>query len=346
MPDEERRAARVAMTYLLDDPSPRVRLALCEALADSPDAPRPIMVSLAQDQAEIACHAILRSPVLSDSDLVDLAGRGASHTRALIAARPGLSRMVAAALAEVSDAAEIYTLLENETATLSPMTLKRLAERHGHCDGIRSWLLERAELPAAARQLLVNRVTEALVGAGLVQGAIGARRMERVAREAGATATLSIAGSVSPDELPQLVDHLRVTGRLTPAFLMHALCSGKTDFFAAAVVMLSGLDERRSRAIMATGRRHAVRALLEASGLGRDVSEIFVEAIFMWRQDMQAGTVDSDGITRQLVAKFRRFAPTSTAAGALLDMIERLQMAQERHYARQYATGFSLAAAE
>lgn len=346
MAEEERRAARVAMTYLLDDPSPRVRLALCEALADSSEAPRPIMVCLAQDQPEIACHAILRSPVLNDSDLVDLVGRGADHTRALIAGRPKLSRMVAAALAEVAETPEILTLLENDSATLSPMTLKRLAERHGHHEVVRRHLLDREALPAAARQLLVNRVTEALVGAGLVLAAVGARRMERVAREAGATATLSIAGSVSQDELPALVDHLRVNGKLTPAFLMHALCSGRTDFFGTAIVMLSGLEERRSRAILATGRRHAVRALLEACGLHRDVSEIFVEAIFLWRQAMQIGTGDHTGIAQQLLARYRHLASSSGAAAELLDMIEQLQMAEERHHARAYASGFSLAAAE
>lgn len=346
MSDAERRTARVAMTYLLDDPSPRVRLALCEALAESPEAPRPIMVSLAQDQAEIACHAILRSPVLGDSDLVDLVGRGSDCTRALIAARPGLSRVVAAALAEVADRPEILILLENDTVFVSPMTLRRLAERHGRCEDIRNLLLEREALPAAARQMLVAHVTEALVGAGLVQAAIGARRIERIAREAGATATLSIAGSVSQQELPQLVEHLRVTGRLTPAFLMHALCSGKTDFFAAAIVVLSGLEDRRARALLATGRRHAVRALMESAGLDRDVSEVFVEAIVLWRHVMQVGAGENGGIASQLLATFRTRQPLPSTTAELLEMVEQLQMADERQYARSYASGMQLLAAE
>ena len=35
MAPQERRAAHVALIYLLDDPSPRVRLALAEATSDS-----------------------------------------------------------------------------------------------------------------------------------------------------------------------------------------------------------------------------------------------------------------------------------------------------------------------
>ncbi|PLU82564.1 hypothetical protein BMJ22_11460, partial [Sinorhizobium medicae] len=58
-------AVEMAMTFLLDDPSPKVRLSLVEALADCPTAPRAIIKALAQDQPEIAYIAISRSPVLN-----------------------------------------------------------------------------------------------------------------------------------------------------------------------------------------------------------------------------------------------------------------------------------------
>lgn len=332
------------MTYLLDDPSPRVRLALCEALAASPEAPRPIILALAQDQPEVACHALLCSPILTDSDLVDLAGGGAAHTRALIAARPGLSPMVCAALAEVSDMPEIVTLLENRAALISRLTLARLAERHGGNDEVRCLLLDHPELPAEARQTLVSRVTEALAGADLVRAVVSARRMERVAREAGTAATLSIAGSALPEDVVPLIDHLRAAGRLTPAFLMHALCCGRGAFFAAALLALSPLDERRSRAIMNGGRRHAVRALLESCGFAREIAEIFTEAVLVWREAVEHG--DGESLSAALISRLRRHAPASESAAELVDMIEQLQIAEERHHARLFAGELALAAAE
>jgi hypothetical protein len=51
---EERCAADAAMTLLLDDPSPKVRLALAEAVASSRTAPPQIVTALAGDQYEIA----------------------------------------------------------------------------------------------------------------------------------------------------------------------------------------------------------------------------------------------------------------------------------------------------
>lgn len=346
MSPEERQAAQVAMTYLLDDPAPQVRLALAEVLAAEPRAPRAMMVSLSEDQPEIASAVILLSPVLTDADLVDIAGRGTVETRALVAARGTVSVGVAAALAEIGDAAELEVLLENPGAHLTPFTLKRITERHGRDQRIRALLLDRDDLSAGLRQLLVQFVAEALSGSGLVLGAIGSRRIERIAREASDSATVAILSDVHGDELRHLTEQLRDAGRLTPAFLMHALCAGRTDFFAAAVESISGLDERRVRAILATGRLHAVRALLESTGLSREISPLFVDAIMQWRSLIQsAHGLDLENIAHRLIARHREQADLSQSARALLDMVERLAIAEERRLARDYASGFALAAA-
>jgi uncharacterized protein (DUF2336 family) len=346
MAPEERHAAQMAMTYLLDDPAPQVRMALADVLAREADAPRALMVSLAEDQPEIASIVILHSPVLSDADLVDIAGRGTVETRALIAARNEVSIGVAAALAEIGDAAELEVLLENPGARLTTFTLRRIAERHGHCERIRALLLERSDLTSGIRQLLVQFVADALAGSDLVIGAVGSRRIERIAREAGDCATIALLADVHGEELTRLTEQLRLAGRLTPAFLMHALCAGRTDFFSSAIVAISGLDERRVRSILATGRFHAVRALLESAGLARDVSPLFVDAVMLWRTLLQAADgFDLEHIAHRLVARYRGALDLSDAARALIDMVERMAIAEERRLARDYASGFALAAA-
>jgi len=342
MAGEQHRAAALAMTYLLDDPSPRVRLALAEALADSAEAPRAIIVSLAEDQPEIACTVIARSPVLTEGDLVDLAGRGDNLIRGLIAARPLLPRGVAAAVAEIGDEAEVAILLENETASITRISLKRIAERYGHRSDIRNLLLERGNLPADARHMLVGHVAAALANSGLVRTAMAPARIDRVTREAGEAAAVTIAGTVPQEEIADLVEHLRRAGRLTPAFLIHALCTGKVDFFASAMVSLSGLDERRVRAILATGRRHAVRALFESTGLVRDIAAVFVEAVFLWRQVAASGTLGS--ISELLLERLHSADMLLSPVSELLDMIEKLHRMEVRLNARSYASDVWLAA--
>ncbi|KZS55228.1 DUF2336 domain-containing protein [Rhizobium anhuiense] len=337
MSADERAAAEMAMTFLLDDPSPRVRLALAEAIAWSPDAPRSLILSLAEDQPEVACHAVTCSPLLNDADLVDLAARGNGATRMLIAARAHVTRPVSAALAEVGDEEELLCLLENDGAVISSLSLKRIAERLGDCCDIRNLLLDRSDLPADARQLLTQHVSNALVGLPLAQAAIGLQRLQRISREATEAAIVSIAGDIAPREIPDLVQHLRLNGRLTPSFLMHALCAGKVDFFAGAIVDLTGCSERRVRSILATGRMHAVRALYESAGLPRDISVIFVEATMLWRDAARKAPGSVLGnVCGRLLEKFRHH-DAHGAIGELLDMVEKLHVTEQRQSARVYA---------
>lgn len=238
----------------------------------------------------------------------------------------------------------MVVLLENPTAQIARLTLKRIAERQGANDRVRSLLLERTDLPAAVRQLLVQFVAEALSGSAFVRAAIGARRIERVTREAGHAATIAILGHVTADELPVLVEHLRTECRLTPAFLMQALCLGRTDFFASAIRLLSGVEERRVRSILATARHHAVRALIESAGLSREVSPVFVEAILLWRNAVQSMGDDSENIAAQLMERLQGRAAHSSSAAELIEMVDKLALAEERRHARDYATGLALVA--
>ncbi|WP_029618146.1 DUF2336 domain-containing protein [Pseudorhizobium marinum] len=340
--DEQRQAALLAMSHLLDDPSPQVRLSLAQALAHSSLAPRAIMIALAEDQPEIACTVVALSPVLTDADLIDLAATGGPLLGGFVAFRGGLSRSVAAALAEVGDEGAALILLENETASISSRSVSRIAERFGHCAAIRRLLLERGDLPADARQSLVEQVSTALADSDLVRMVLARPRLERLTLDACETASVAIAGDVSVAELPALVEHLRSKGKLTPALLIHALCSGKSDFFSHAMVALSGLEERRVRSLLASGRMHAVRALFEAAGLQRDIAMVFVEATLLWRQAGEVLTTQS--ICDRLLDTCRRPADPNSPVALLLDLVEKLQRSELRTTARSYAGSALLAA--
>lgn len=332
------------MIHLLDDPSSAVRFALSESLAEEPSAPRAVILALAEDQPDIACPVITFSPVLTDMDLVDIAGRGSSMTRGLIAARPELGRGVAAAIAEIGDTAEAVILLENDSAELSRYVLKRLAERHARSCEVRNLLLDREDLPAEARDVLVREISRALAGSLLVQATLSAPRIAYLTEEAATLATLRLVGNALSDEIPLLVQTMREDGRLTSAFLMHALCSGRIEFFAAAITDLSGLDDRRVRSIMATGRRHAIRALYEACGLSREISEVFVEATSLWREKVREFHGSGEGIFDALIERYPRTVDTYTSINELLDIVESLQRQEYRDMARAYADQTAYAA--
>ena len=345
MSADEREAALMAMTWLLDDPSPKVRLALAEAIADAEDVPRTLILPLAHDQPQIASQVIARSPVLSDVDLVDLAGRGDSVTRVLIASRFIVSMPVSAAISEVGDDTEIEALLDNPGAIVSRNSLRRITERFSDHPHIREMLLEREELPGDARHLLAVGVSESLCASDLIRQVVGERRLARIKREACDAATVCLAGGIPIEDMPHLVDHLRRDGRLTPAFLMQALCMGRLDFFATSIANLSGIVERRVRSIITDGRFHAVRALFESAGLERDISEVFVDATMLWRKAEGLNPGLFGGLADKLISGFRQAGRADGQASELIDMIERLYITEHRQSARAYASFLALEAA-
>nr|WP_295464289.1 DUF2336 domain-containing protein [Mesorhizobium sp.] len=281
---EDRCAAEAALTLLLDDPSPKVRLALAEPLSLCHHAPAQIIAALASDQHEIAALILLRSPLLADSDLVERVAEGAPATQRLIAMRPRLSNAVSAAIAETGDRDACLTLLRNDGADITAVSLRRIAERHGADADLREAMLSNRKLPADVRHILMVRLGEALQGAPLVRALIGPARAERITREACISASVKLIEATPSVECAALVEHLRLRGEMTSSFLVRVVAHGKIDFFGAALVALSGQKESRIRSLLADGRDVALEALFRAAGLAEATHRVILRAIKAWRE--------------------------------------------------------------
>lgn len=346
MAPDERHAAEAALAYLLDDPSPKVRLALAEGLALVEHAPRSVILRLAEDQFEVAARIIALSPVLGDNDLIEIVASGRTSLQQFVACRRDLSVPVSAALGEIGSVQSIADLLDNAQAPIARVSLRRIAERFGDEPEIRGRLFDRSDLPGEVRQGLVERLGVALAGSDLVRSTIGGSRSRKVTEEACVSATLTLADTVSSEEIPALVEHLRMSGRLTPAFLMHTLCAGNVDFFAAAVVALSGMSDSRVRGILNDGREAAIRALYRSIGLERDLAPVFVTATLMWRAaSRQRGGIDIGTVTQELMKRHSVDANRTPAIGELLRLVEHLHLNWRRQASRDYAHALAAEAA-
>lgn len=275
----DRLAAEAAMTVLLDDPSPLVRTALADAVASSEYTPRSVVIGLALDQPEIAEIVIERSPVLLDSELVDIAGSGRERLQNAIAARAHVSRAVAAAIAEVGTASPCLILIENACAELTAKALARIAERHGQLAAVRDALLARDDLPTETRQALVATLADTLARFVAHREWLPEERARVVVREACDRATIAIAAGQTPEDVVALVRHLAQSGQLTGALLLRALLCGNTRFLIDALAELSGLSPARISAILSDRSGHGFRALFERAGLPLSTFGAFRAAI-------------------------------------------------------------------
>lgn len=283
LPFEDRCAAEAALTLMLDDPSPKVRQAMAEALSVSRHAPAQVISALASDQPDVAAWIIGRSPLITDLDLIDKFASGTLATQMLVARRGAISMSVAAAIAEVGEARACEALIANPGAAIASMSFRRMVERHGHLATVREALIADRRLPSECRYMLLEKLSEAFSQSPFVSAMMGATRTKRVLRDACVKASLTVVEKTNAAEHPALIEHLRLRGELTSSFLIRAVAHGRIDFFGSAMVALTGQVEQRVRVLLAGGGDGGVRALLRAAGLAAQTHATIVSALKVWR---------------------------------------------------------------
>ncbi|MGI3902695.1 MAG: DUF2336 domain-containing protein [Janthinobacterium lividum] len=260
-----------AMTALLDDPSPLVRRTLAEALAGAAHAPHHMVSALASDQADIAAIVLARSPILTESELIDAAAVSEPAGQCAIASRPGLSAAVAGALAEVGSLDAVLVLCRNHDAVLADVSVRRILERFGRDGDVRESLSARPDLEAALRHDLVVATADALRRFVVDCLWMAPERARRVAGEASERATMALSeqNDAAEGDLGRLrfVGHLRRSGHLTPALVLRALFSGQLALFETALAELSGQTLSRVAGLVRHPDGLAFAALVRAASL-------------------------------------------------------------------------------
>jgi uncharacterized protein (DUF2336 family) len=322
---DDRAAAEGAMIMLLDDPSPLVRRALAEALAGSADAPHAVIHALASDHADIATLVLARSPLLIDAELVDVVASGNCELQAAIACRAPLQSAVAAALAEVGALEACLVALENPDAAFAPASFDRLVTRFGRIGAIREAMFARADLPMAARHVLMGMLSSLLADFVVDREWLARSRADQVVRDARDRGTVAIAAlGLDPDTRP-LVRHLRMSGQLTAGLVLRALLSGHVAMFEDVLAELSGLPLAR------------VQALYEKAGMPASVFPAFREALAALGEASSEEVVSSR-LKRQVVERVLAQCERADVADIepLLILMRRYAAEAAREDARAY----------
>jgi uncharacterized protein (DUF2336 family) len=347
LPFEERCAAEAALTFLLDDPSAKVRYALAEALAMHRLAPLQIIHALASDQDEIADLVLKRSPLLTDGDLIDRVAMGTEGVQRSIAGRALVSKSVSAAVAEVGCAEACLTLLGNDGADIASLSFRRMAERFGAMPKLREAMLADRRLPADCRHVLLVKLSAALKDAPLVVALMGRARGERVMREACVRASLTLIDRTQPDEHAALVEHLRLAGELTTAFIVRMVAHGKIDFFASVLGVLAGREAARVQALLAGGRDLALSALFRSAGLPESAHGVILRALGVWRDVANGRRVAGAQEVSWLMLKELNACPGQSGPAArhaeLAGLVRAIHLEVLRENARDHALAIAAA---
>lgn len=336
--EDDRAAAEGALLMLLDDASPLVRQAMAEVFAHSLDAPAAIVAALAVDQASVAVPILEHSPLLLDSDLVDMVATGNAETQSAIARRFDLPPSVCAALAEVGCASSVLELIENRAAQLADFSLARVAERFGHLAAIRESLLTMDELPAAIRLMLAQKLSDTLTQFVTARDWLNPDRARRVAGEAMERSTVNIAAQTRGEDMTALIGHLRSIGQLNAGLILRALLSGNIELFEESLVELSGLPRNRVAAIVHDRGGASLNALLAKAGLPESTYRAFRAALDASHEIGFVGTVaGATRLRRRMVERVLTQCETAeTVSEPLLILLRRFAMESAREEARLF----------
>ncbi|HEX7883985.1 MAG TPA: DUF2336 domain-containing protein [Afipia sp.] len=336
--EDDRAAAEGALLMLLDDASPLVRQAMAEVFAHSMDAPPAIIAALAVDQASVAVSILEHSPLLLDSDLVDIVATGNSETQCAIARRFDLPPSICAAIAEVGCPSSTLELIENRAAQLAPFSLARIADRHGHLAAIREALLALDELPAAVRLGLAQKLSDTLAQFVSARDWLQPDRALRIASEAMERSTVNVAAQTRGEDMTALVSHLRSIGQLNAGLILRALLSGNIELFEASLIELSGLPGSRVVAIIHDRGGAGLNALLAKAGLPASTHRAFRAALEASSEIGFIGTVGgATRLRRRMVERVLTQCETSeTVSEPLLILLRRFATESAREEARLF----------
>jgi uncharacterized protein (DUF2336 family) len=156
---------------LVEHAEPRDLGQLSATLADRTCAPEQTVRRLAaHESADVATPILLKSKVLSETDLLELARQGSQQHVLAMAARPALSEAVTDAILEHAGREISRALARNAGARFSDQGLAKIVASAERDDAIAESLCLRADLPPAILHHLLAKATPA-IRTGLLKSA-------------------------------------------------------------------------------------------------------------------------------------------------------------------------------
>jgi uncharacterized protein (DUF2336 family) len=269
----ERALMHEILRRLTRDVEMAIRIALAERLADDTTAPHDLILLLADDSIEVARPLLLRSPLLTDEDMLRLlTGSGEAHHE-IVATRAHIGEPVTEVLAKSNVESVLVALVRNATAKISPAAFESLVEKSRAIASLQEPLTRREDLPPVLASRMCEWVTDALKSYIAKNYRIAPERLD----DAIAQAHILVQSEPAPPKSPpaesaqKLIEKLAASGQLKAGFLLRVLHQGQLDLFDLALAKLVNLPIAELRAKFYEGGPRAVALACRGVGIDRCV---------------------------------------------------------------------------
>lgn len=303
--EDERAIAEDIFRLMVRDTAVRVREALSAELKDCPTLTRDVALSLARDVETVALPILQSSTALTDDDLVELVRTSAPVKQKAIASRPVVSAPVADALVETNDEEVVSTLVANEGAEISEVSLQKVVDTFGDRPTVNQPLALRQKLPVSVAERLVTLVSETLRDHLLKRPDISPDVIGDLVVQSRERATLSlISAHASLNEVQALVEQLHRNARLTPSIVLRSLCMGDLPFFEFGLSTLSHVPIRNARVLIHDDGPLGLRAIMRKAQIPDYLQPAFRAAVDVIHEtDYDGGDHDQERFKRRMLER-------------------------------------------
>lgn len=268
--DTERTLMTDILRHLIHEVEMSVRRDLAERLALNPAAPRELIMSLANDDIEVAHPILTRSQVLHNLDLIEIIHHRTMEHQLAIAMREDVPEEVADALVGTGKGDVIAALIENPSAKISRATMEYLVEESRRIDRFHNPLVARPDLGPDLAKKMYWWVSAALRQHIVENFDVDPTDIDNTI-ESAVTDALRKADIYDPTKTKpfELADRLAEISGITPRLLIEALRQGEINLFEALFVKLTGIRLTLARRILFEPGGEGLAVACKAIGIER-----------------------------------------------------------------------------
>lgn len=244
MDPQDKEIAGQIIIRLLAEFETEMRARIAQSLAASGQAPKALIRALAGDEISVARAVIAQSPLLENSDLIDIINSKTREHRLLVAARPNISAEVGDALLKPGEPEVLEALLNNQTAEISKAAMEYAVEESKLRANLRGPLAVRADLPPALAKLMMAFVSDELKRVLAAkfphEQLIVSQALNEIAAKKPPAPESS--GQGVSEKAAALIERLQANGELNITRVISFLREKRLPLFFAGMAGLTGLN--------------------------------------------------------------------------------------------------------
>ncbi|HUT49431.1 MAG TPA: DUF2336 domain-containing protein [Alphaproteobacteria bacterium] len=254
-----------------------VRATLSKHLASCGFLPHRFACAMAEDVEPVAVPMLEQSEVLTEEDLCRIAAEKGPRQQIAIAGRPFVPHQVSDVLIGRGERTVAVKLLENDGAKLSEPALHRIMDAFNRDTGVVDALTGRGRVPSSVADRIVTLIAEPAAQTGEQANQSTERAHPLFARRLNLVKPRH--RKLEGIDASTLADQFAAAGRLTPAFLLRALCDNRRSAFEAGMARLAGLPMDNTIALLTSGDEAALIALFKRTGVPEPFRRAFHDGV-------------------------------------------------------------------